>query len=124
MGNPKTCFLKKTHAFIGYSLEDDNIIDIIKNVRNCIGASMKGMFLVAPGLSDNKAGQLRANHVAYIDAYADEILSTVITSIKDNVADDVRHNDVSKDTYDKFVELNADVFSTIRKTEEGNVIEK
>ena len=120
----KLAFSKKHMLFIGYSLEDDNIIDIIKNVRNCIGASMKGMFLVAPGLSDNKAGQLRANHVAYIDAYADEILSTVITSIKDNVADDVRHNDVSKDTYDKFVELNADVFSTIRKTEEGNIIEK
>lgn len=119
----KLTFSKKHMLFIGYSLEDDNIIDIIKTVRDCIGASMKGMFLVAPGLPEQKAGQLKANHVAYIDAYADEILTTVIASIKDNVADDVRHNNVSKETYDKFVELNADVFSTIRKTEDGNVIE-
>lgn len=119
----KIAFSKKHILFIGYSLEDDNILDIIKAVRSCIGQSMKGMFLVAPGLATPKIDQLRANQVAYIDAYADEILTSVLASIKDNIADDVRHNNVSKETFDKFVELNADLFSTIRKTEEGNVIQ-
>ena len=119
----KIAFSKKHILFIGYSLEDDNIIDIIKAVRSCIGKSMKGMFLVAPGLATPKIDQLRANHVTYIDAYADEVLSTVLASIKDNIVDDVRHNNVSKETFDKFVELNADLFSTIHKTEEGNVIQ-
>ena len=119
----KIAFSKKHILFIGYSLEDDNIIDIIKAVRSCLGKSMKGMFLVAPGLASPKTEQLRANHVTYIDAYADEILSSVLASIKDNIADDVRHNNVSKETFDKFVELNADLFSTIHKTEEGNVIQ-
>ena len=118
----KLAFSKKHMLFIGYSLEDDNIIDIIKTVRSCIGQSMKGMFLVAPGLASSKIEQLRANHVAYIDAYADEVLSIVLASIKESIADDVRHNNVSKETYDKFVELNADLFSTIQKTENGNVI--
>lgn len=118
----KLAFSKKHMLFIGYSLEDDNIIDIIKTVRSCIGQSMKGMFLVAPGLSSSKTEQLRANHIAYIDAYADEVLSTVLSSIKDNIADDVRHNNVSKETYDKFVELNGGLFSTLHKTEDGNVI--
>lgn len=119
----KLAFSRKHMLFIGYSLEDDNILDIIKTVRDCIGASMKGMFLVAPGLSSAKVNQLKSNHVTYIDAYADEVLTSVIASIKDNIADDVRHNIVRKETYDKFVELNADLFSTIRKTEDGNVIE-
>lgn len=119
----KLAFSKKHMLFIGYSLEDDNILEIIKSVRDCIGASMKGMFLVAPGLSSQKVNQLKSNHVAYIDAYADEVLSSVIESIKDNIVDDVRHNFVCKETFDKFVELNADLFSTIRKTEDGNVIE-
>ena len=118
----KLAFSNKHILFIGYSLEDDNIIDIIKTVRSCIGNSMKGMFLVAPGLPSAKAEQLRANHVAYINAYADEVLSSVLASIKDNIADDVRHNNVSKETFDKFVELNADLYSTIQKTENGNVI--
>lgn len=119
----KIAFSKKHILFIGYSLEDDNILDIIKAVRSCIGQSMKGMFLVAPGLATPKIDQLRANQVTYIDAYADEILTSVLASIKDNIADDVRHNNVSKETFDKFVELNADLFSTIHKTEKGNVIQ-
>ena len=118
----KIAFSNKHMLFVGYSLEDDNIIDIIKTVRNCIGQSMKGMFLVAPSLVRSKREQLRANHVTYIDAYADEVLSSVLASIKDNIADDVRHNNVSKETYDKFVELNADLFTTIHRTENGNVI--
>ena len=109
--------------FIGYSLEDDNILEIIKTVRACIGENMKSMFLVAPNLPSQKSNQLKSNKVAYIDACADEVLTSVITAIKDYIAYDVRHNDVSKETYDKFVELNADIYSTIRKTEDGNVIE-
>lgn len=118
----KLAFSKKHVLFIGYSLEDDNIINIIKKVRECIGTNMKGMFLVAPSLAISKTKQLEANHVTYIDAYADEVLTSVLASIKENIADDVRHNSVSKETYDKFVGLNADLFSTIQKTEEGNVI--
>ena len=118
----KIAFSNKHMLFVGYSLEDDNIIDIIKTVRNCIGQSMKGMFLVSPSLVRSKREQLRANHVTYIDAYADEVLSSVLASIKENIADDVRHNIVSKETFDKFVELNADLFTTIHRTENGNVI--
>lgn len=118
----KIAFSKKHMLFIGYSLEDDNIIDIIKNVRKCIGKSMKGMFLVAPGLATSKREQLKANSVTYIDAYADEVLSLVLASIKDNIVDDVRHSIVCKETYDKFVELNAELFTTIHRTANGNVI--
>lgn len=120
----KQAFIKKHVVFIGYSLEDDNILDIIKTVRDCIGSSMKGMFLVAPHFSELKKKKLKANHVTYIDALAEEVLTTVLSSIKENIADDVRHNSVSKETYDTFVELNGDILSTLRKTEDGNVIEK
>ena len=118
----KIIFSRKHMLFIGYSLEDDNIIDIIKDVRSCIGESMKGMFLVAPRLASQKTEKLRANHVTYIDAYADEVLTSVLESIKDNIADDLRHNNVSRETFDKFMELNANLFSTIRKSEDGIVI--
>lgn len=120
----KQAFIKKHVVFIGYSLEDDNILDIIKTVRDCIKSSMKGMFLVAPHFSELKKNKLKANHVTYIDALAKDILATILYSIKENIADDVRHNSVSKETYDKFVELNGDILSTLRKTEDGNVIEK
>ena len=120
----KQAFIKKHVVFIGYSLEDDNILDIIKTVRDCIGSSMKGMFLVAPHFSEFKKNKLKANHVTYIDALAEEVLTTILSSIKENIADDVRHNNVSKETYDKFVELNGNILTTLRKTEDGNEIEK
>ena len=120
----KQTFIKKHVVFIGYSLGDDNILDIIKTVRDCIGSSMKGMFLVAPHFSELKKDKLKANHVTYIDALAEEVLTTILSSIKDNIADDVRHNNVSKETYDKFVELNGNILTTLRKTEDGNEIEK
>jgi len=120
----KQAFTKKHVLFIGYSLEDDNIIEIIKTVRECIGANMKGMFFVAPNIALAKQNQLKANHVSYIDGCADEILSSIISSIKDTIADDLRHNIVSKETFDRFVELNGELFSTVRKTEDGNVIKK
>lgn len=120
----KQAFIKKHVVFIGYSLEDDNILDIIKTVRDCIGSSMKGMFLVAPHFSELKKNKLKANHVTYIDALAEEVLTTILASIKDNIADDVRHNNVSKETYDKFVDLNGNILTTLRKTEYGNEIDK
>lgn len=120
----KLTFTKKHVVFIGYSLEDDNILDIIKIVRECVRDNMKGLFFVAPNISSVKRNQLKSNHVTYIDSYADEMLYAVLSSIKDNIADDLRHNNVSKETFDRFVELNADLFSTVRKTAEGNVIEK
>lgn len=120
----KQTFIKKHVVFIGYSLGDDNILDIIKTVRDCIGSSMKGMFLVAPHFPELKKDKLKANHVTYIDALAEEVLTTILSSIKDNIADDVRHNNVSKETYDKFVELNGNILTTLRKTEDGNEIEK
>lgn len=120
----KLAFTRKHMLFIGYSLEDDNILEIIKNVRDCVGSNMKGIFFVAPSILEVKQNQLRANHISYIDASAEEVLASVLSSLKDNIADDVRHNNVRKETYDRFVELNADIFSTLRKTEEGNVIEK
>lgn len=120
----KQTFIKKHVVFIGYSLEDDNILEIIKTVRDCIGSSMKGMFLVAPHFSEFKKNKLKANHITYIDALAEEVLTTILSSIKENIADDVRHNNVSKETYDKFVELNGNILTTLRKTEDGNEIEK
>ena len=42
----KAAFVKKHVAFIGYSLEDDNILELIKNVRTCLNDNMKGLFLI------------------------------------------------------------------------------
>ena len=94
----KRTFIKKHVVFIGYSLEDDNILEIIKAVRNSIGKSMKGMFLVSPKMSDAKINQLEKNNVAYIKATAEDVLGKVLNGLKENIVDDYRHKKVSQET--------------------------
>lgn len=120
----KQAFIKKHVVFIGYSLEDDNILDIIKSVRKSIGNSMKGMFLVSPRISDAKVGQLEKNGVAYIRATAEEVLDHILNELKENIVDDYRHKKVSQETYDAFLTMNAGLYTTVTHLEDKNRIEK
>lgn len=102
----KTDAGKRTLLFIGYSLEDPNILNIIKNVRHLSGGSGKEWFLVAPNLNESKAKQLKKLGVTYIDAKAEEILPQILESLKDTVDKDYKHKLVSTETYSRFCEIN------------------
>lgn len=102
----KTDAGKRTLLFIGYSLEDSNILNIIKNVRNLSGGSAKEWFLVAPGLNSTKINQLKKLRVTYIDAKAEEILPQILESLKDTVDNDYKHKLVRTETYSRFCEIN------------------
>lgn len=118
----KTDAGKKTLLFIGYSLDDPNILNIIKNVRNLSGGSAKEWFLIAPGLNESKSRQLKNLRVTYIDAKAEEILPQILESLKDTVDKDYRHKLVSTETYSRFCEINGQFRpQTIVGTEENKV---
>ena len=102
----KTDAGKRTLLFIGYSLEDPNILNIIKNVRNLSGGSAKEWFLIAPGLNDSKVIQLKKLSVTYIDAKAEEILPQILESLKDTVDSDYKHKLVNTETYSRFCGIN------------------
>lgn len=102
----KTDAGKRTLLFIGYSLEDPNILNIIKNVRHLSGGSAKEWFLIAPNLNESKARQLKKLGVTYIDAKAEEILPRILESLKDTVDKDYKHKLVSTETYSRFCEIN------------------
>ena len=118
----KTDAGKSTLLFIGYSLEDPNILNIIKNVRSLSGGSAKEWFLIAPGLNESKARQLKKLGVTYIDAKAEEILPQILESLKDTVDKDYRHKLISTETYSRFCEINGQFRpQTIVGTEENKV---
>lgn len=123
-GDLKQAFIKKHVIFIGYSLEDDNVLEIIKKVRTAINNNMKGMFLIAPGMQPAKVAQLKKNSVTYIDGYAENILGEILTTLKDTVVGDFCHKQVSKETYEAFLSLNGNLHSTTTNLEDKNVIEK
>lgn len=113
---------KSTLLFIGYSLEDPNILNIIRNVRNLSGGSAKEWFLVAPNLNDSKAKQLKKLGVTYIDAKAEEIFPQILETLKDTVDDDYKHKRLSTETYSRFCEINGQFRpTTIVGTEKNEV---
>lgn len=116
-------FVKRNVLFIGYSLEDDNVLEIIKHVRECVGANMKKMFLVAPGLSPLKVSQIEKNNVDYIDTTAKDILELILSSLKENVVKDYEHKQISQEIYDNFLEKNGKMYTTTTHLQNENKIE-
>ena len=98
-------FLTKNILFIGYSLEDDNILEIIKTISNNIGRNQKQMFLIAPGIKDNKKMQLKKMNVEYFDTIASEFLTLLSKELAENVSDDFRHKKLSPTTYARYCHL-------------------
>lgn len=119
----QNAFVKKHVVFIGYSLEDDNILEIIKTVRDCIGQNMKQPFVIAPEFNDDKKARLKANRINYIDSKAECILEAILTSLNDNIVSDFRQKKVCKETYDRFCEINAGLYSTTTNKGKENSID-
>lgn len=119
----KRTFVKKHVVFIGYSLKDDNVLEIIKTVRECVGNNMKQMFLIAPSLNKTDKERLKGNNVTYIDSCAEEILNNIMSSLKENVVMDYRKKLVSQETFEKFIEINGNLYTTTTHTKDENKIE-
>ena len=98
-------FLTKHILFIGYSLEDDNILNIIKTISKSLCKNQKQMFLIAPGISDRKKTQLKKMKVEPYDAVASDFLQKLTKELEENVSDDFRHKDLSPETYARFCHL-------------------
>lgn len=98
-------FLTKHILFIGYSLNDDNIIDIINAISKNINRNQKQMFLIAPSLSKSKKEQLRKMKVEYYDSFASTFLKELTKELAENVSDDFRHGKLSPATYARYCHL-------------------
>lgn len=92
-------FLKKHILFIGYSLRDDNIIEIISRISKRVGKNRKQMFLIAPSIEQRHKTRLNKMGVTYYEAIASDFLKELNTSLLENISDDFRHQDVSPETF-------------------------
>lgn len=101
----KSHFLTDHILFIGYSLEDDNIIDIIKNISKAINKNQKEMFLIAPGFDGRKQGQLKKMKVHYYDSLATDFFAELIQQLKDNIWNDFKHHKVTAETFSRFCNI-------------------
>lgn len=75
--------LTKTMLFVGYGLEDQNVMALFEQVLTAIGSNMHGAYLVAPGLNPMRVDWLRRHNVTYIDSTGEQLVEELLQFFKD-----------------------------------------
>lgn len=88
----KYAFRHSYVIFIGYSLADDNILDIVKTVRRESIGNVKDMYLISPHINDARKQQLSSNGITYIELTGEQFLSLVKKSIDDTIVNDFKES--------------------------------
>ncbi len=92
----------KSIVFIGYSLEDSNVFNVIKKVKETLKENRKEVFLVAPNLPQHKANSLIQNEIQYVNLKGEVFIEKLYKNIKENITSDFDKGFVSPDTLRKF----------------------
>lgn len=92
-------------VFVGYSLEDWNILNLIDKIRKNI--TPKQMYLVSPCLTHMQMSRLQKYSVNFIQADGQGFLNQVLSDLKDSFGDDAYSNITSNDTLSRFARINA-----------------
>lgn len=93
----------KCILFIGYNLEDPNVSIVFDRIASTLKLNRKECFLVAPKLPKHKISNLERQGVQYIDSTGEEIISELLTDIKENIVQDLEKGITSIDTFGKFL---------------------
>lgn len=115
----KTEFATKNILFIGYSLEDNNILDIIQKVSDTQGNNQNEMFLIAPGISPEKQEKLKELKVHYFDAVANVFLTQLIEELKEHITEDFKNKYISGETCTRFLK-SYQILPTVQTPVQGN----
>lgn len=115
----KTEFATKNILFIGYSLEDNNILDIIQKVSDAQGNNQNEMFLIAPGISPEKQEKLKELKVHYFDAVANVFLTQIIEELKEHITEDFKNKYISGETCTRFLK-SYQILPTVQTPVQGN----
>ena len=99
----------KSILFVGYSLEDWNVLNLIDKIRSQI--IPRSMYLVSPELTETQQSRLKLYDMKYIRCTGKDLLDEILLRLKHSFGDDVYNNITSNDTLNRFALLN-DVIPT------------
>lgn len=115
--------LTKDILFIGYSLEDSNMWNIIKDIQSDTEGQKGNVFLAAPSLNKSKINRLIEKNISYLDYRAEDLFPIITNAIKTKICRDFRRKKVSAETFTKFCQLH-DINPSIKLNKYENTIEK
>ena len=106
-----TEFTSKHIVFVGYSVDDQNILNLIEHIKEKTSGSIKQMFLVAPTLKKVQEKRMKELGVTIINGTGEEFLEATISSLKETFGEDKYNNICSQDTLGRFALLSGLLFS-------------
>lgn len=99
-------FTSKHIVFIGYSADDQNILNLIELVKRQTSGSLKKMYLIVPYLTAIQNKRLNNLGISTASGTGEEFLEKVLSSLKESFGDDKYNNICSQDTLNRFALLN------------------
>ncbi|RHJ76378.1 SIR2 family protein [Parabacteroides sp. AM08-6] len=93
-GIVKAEMVQKNIIFLGYSMGDGNIEEILDNIQKCVGEHQKEMFLLAPGWSNYDQAALMKRGIRYYDIDCIEFIDKLTANIKENAIDDISKGNI------------------------------
>lgn len=93
-GIVKAEMVQKNIIFLGYSMGDGNIEEILDNIQKCVGEHQKEMFLLAPGWSNYDQATLMKRGIRYYDIDCMAFIDKLTANIKENAIDDISSGNV------------------------------
>ncbi len=106
-----TEFASKHIVFVGYSADDQNILNLIEHIKKKTSDSIKRMFLIAPKLKKVQEKRMKDMDVTIICGTGEEFLETTISSLKESFGEDKYNNICTQDTLSRFGLLHGIQFS-------------
>lgn len=111
-----------THIlFVGYSVDDQNIFDLIKEVESACSGSQKEMFMITPSVENYKLNRLRKHKITWIEAKAADFFTQLEENIIDSIFKDYRHKLVSSGTFIQFCHYH-DLNPSVEENEDNNCV--
>ena len=104
-------FTSKHIVFVGYSADDQNILNLIEQIKKKTSDSIKQMYLIVPILKKVQEKRMKDMGVNVICGTGEEFLQTAISSLKESFGEDKYNNICSRDTLGRFALLNKVIFS-------------
>ena len=99
----ETLMAKYTVLFLGYSLEDQNVLALFERLLDQLGPMHRGAYLVAPGFRQTTINRLKRRQVTYLDMTGEAFVDELMANTKANVLPDLTKGLVSADKTSRFL---------------------
>lgn len=119
----QTELLTKDILFIGYSLEDSNVFEIIKKLKRETNGKTRKFYLIAPGIKEYKINRLAQANVKYYDTVASDIFDVIIECLNKNIKRDYQRKWISTATFSSYCRIHK-LFPVVSEKGNENIVER